>query len=127
MGIHDILSNSHDMALMGDRPFDNNFELLPFLGKLAPFPSTPFRLAKTYKVQLSFVLGFKEDGQNYGLAARTLDMRSLSVQEAMMEYIQFVEKTIGKHPKQWFNHYNFFSRRPTRPDGSLCLPHRYRM
>ncbi len=127
MGIHDILSNSHDMALMGDRPFDNNFELLPFMGKLAPFPSTPFRLAKTYKVQLSFVLGFKEEGQNYGLAAKTLDMRTLSVYEAMMEYIHFVEKTIEQHPKQWFNHYNFFSRRPTRPDGSLCLPNRYSM
>ncbi len=125
MGIHEVLSAGNDMALMGDRPFDNNFELVPFLGRLAPFPSTPFRLAKTYQLPLSLVLGFKENGRDYCLISRTINSKDQDVYGAISLYVEMLEKAVRAYPKQWFNHYSFWSKRPTRPDGSFCQPSRY--
>ena len=125
MTLHEILDRNELLAVMGDRPFDNNIELIPFLGRLAPIPSTPFRLAKNYSAELSFIIGFKETGRKYGLATQILDDREMSIEECMKAYVSFLETYIRRYPEQWFNHYPLWTTLPTRPDGSLCLPKRY--
>ena len=122
LSIHSILRDGGKLAIMGDRPFDNNFELKKFLGKLAPVPATPFRLAKIYKTQLSFVLGFRRGFGRYGLVTETLDMKNLTLDQAMEQYLSFLETYIREYPSQWFNLYPYWSSVPTLPDGQVCRP-----
>lgn len=125
MRLHQILGNGERLAIMGDRPFDNNFELVPFMGRLAPIPNTPFRIAKTYNAELSFIMGYKKTMKTYGLITESHDLSNADQKMAMNQYVSFLESCIKKHPDQWFNHYSFWSTIPTRPDGSLCEPTRY--
>ncbi len=122
MAIHQVLREDGHLAIMGDRPFDNNFELKNFLGRLAPIPTTPFRLAKTYKAKLSFVSGFRRSFKAYGLATETYDMETLSIDEAVNKYVEFLSQSIRDYPKQWFNLYSYWSSLPTLPNGYQCLP-----
>ena len=55
---------------MGDRPLADRFELIPFLGKLAPFDVTAFRVAAATHVPLLFTFGFKGKGDQYDFFAR---------------------------------------------------------
>ena len=127
MNLHRIMSENGNIAVMGDRPFDDNFELLPFLGKIAPIPTTAFRMAKTYKSRMNFILCFKESSYKYGLVTKVLDMNEMSVAKAMKSYIEFLEEVIQQYPEQWFNHYSYWSSLPTRPDGSVYIPRKYQI
>ncbi len=122
MAIHEVLRDEGHLAIMGDRPFDNNFELKNFLGRLAPVPTTPFRLAKTYKSKLSFVLGFRRGFKAYGLATKTLDLSKVGIDEAIESYLKFLKTYLEEHHDQWFNLYNYWSSLPTLPNGATCLP-----
>ncbi len=122
MAIHEVLREGGHLAIMGDRPFDNNFELKNLLGRLAPVPSTPFRLAKTYSAKLSFVVGFRIKYKAYGLATETLDLSVLSPEQAQKKYLTFLESYLHKYPDQWFNLFKFWSSLPTLPNGQVCRP-----
>ncbi len=124
LAIHQVLREDGHLAIMGDRPFDNNFELKNFLGRLAPIPTTPFRLAKTYKAKLSFVSGFRRGFKAYGLATETFDMEAVSVEDAVNKYVDFLSRSIKDYPKQWFNLYSYWSSLPTLPNGYQCLPNK---
>ena len=126
MTLHEILDRKELLAVMGDRPFDNNIELIPFLGRLAPIPSSPFRMAKNYSAELSFIVGYKKMGREYGLAIKIMDVSQMSLEESMKAYVGFLEKYVKRYPEQWFNHYPLWTTLPTRPDGSSCRPRRYR-
>ncbi|MEM7645877.1 MAG: DUF2062 domain-containing protein, partial [Pseudomonadota bacterium] len=123
--IHEVLSNQGQLALMGDRPFDSHFELKNFMGKLAPIPTTPFRLAKTYGAQIGLSFSLKESIDSYSLLTKTIDMSDCSLEDGMRVYLDFLEKCIQEKPHQWFNLYSFWSQIPTLPNGEPCLPRKY--
>ena len=120
MIIHQVLGEGGNLAIMGDRPFDNSFELKKFMGRLAPIPTTPFRLAKTYKAKINFVFGFRRGFCSYGLATESIERAS--VDEMMEAYLNCFSTYITQYPDQWFNLYPYWSSLPTLPNGKVCVP-----
>ena len=58
------------LGLMADRPLDHNVELVPFLGKLAPIATSPFRIALATGAEIVFIFGFKGVNNSYEFFAR---------------------------------------------------------
>lgn len=125
--IHSALKNGRGLGLMGDRPLGDRFELIPFLGKLAPFDMTAFRLASATRVPLLFTFGFKNKSGVYDFYARpskvyefnTDEPRELQTYNWAKEYVSDVEYFVRRYPMQWFNFYPFWSSLPTAPSGEL--------
>lgn len=123
--IHQALNLGRCVGLMGDRPISDRFELIPFLGKLAPFDVTAFRLAAASHVPLMFAFGFKGEGKEYkyyGKPARLYRYnekipRELQLYAWAEQYVREVEILVRRYPEQWFNFYPFWSSVPTAPDG----------
>lgn len=127
MKLHDLFKEGGNLGLMGDRPFDQNFELRTFFGKLIALPTTPFRLAKIYNCNLTFLLGFKTGLKNYELIAESIDVSQKEVHEMEEQYLRFLETHLKEKPLQWFNFYNFWSSVPTLPNGQACYPRKYNL
>lgn len=126
--IHQALKHGQCLGLMGDRPLGDRFELIPFLGKLAPFDMTAFRLAAALRVPLLVTFGFKGQGRYYDFYARPARdyvfapnvPRELQLYKWAVEYVREVEKLVVKYPEQWFNFYPFWSSLPVAPNGQLA-------
>ncbi len=124
--IHSALKNGGCLGLMGDRPLGDRFELLPFLGRLAPFDMTAFRLAAATRVPLLVTFGFKS-GDGYNFFARAPKVYAFNDQEPRetqcynwaCEYAREVERMVRQYPDQWFNFYPFWSALPAAPSGEL--------
>lgn len=128
--IHALLARGEVLGLMADRPLDHNFELVPFLGKLAPVATSPFRIALATNAGLAFIAGFKEGNRAYEFSAFRPPApppgsgRELSAFHYACEYALWLEHWLEKYPEQWFNLFPFFSSPPTLPSGELCQPKR---
>lgn len=125
--IHEALKRGQCLGLMGDRPIGDRFELIPFLGKLAPFDVTAYRLATALKVPLLMTFGFKsEKGYDfYAFPARDYVFvsgrsREEQLYEWACEYVGRVEQFVRRYPDQWFNFYPFWSALPAAPNGQLA-------
>ena len=126
--IHSALRKGRCLALMGDRPIGDRFELIPFMGKLAPFDMTPFRLAAACKVPLLLTFGFKGQNNYYDFFAdpsRVFEFdgklpREVQCYNWCKEYIVEMEKFVRRYPDQWFNFYPFWSALPSAPNGELA-------
>lgn len=125
--IHQALKSGRCIALMGDRPMADRFELIPFMGKLAPFDVTPFRMAAALRVPLLFTFGFKGVKQHYDFYARPSRVyiyepgvpREVQLFDWACEYAKHVEHFIRMYPDEWFNFYPFWSALPAAPNGGL--------
>lgn len=125
--IHTALRNGRCLALMGDRPLGDRFELIPFFGKLAPFDMTAFRLAAVTEKPLLFTFGFKGKADRYDFYAYPAERYQFKREESREEqcyrwalsYVQHLEALLKKYPEQWFNFYSFWSSLPTVPTGGL--------
>jgi predicted LPLAT superfamily acyltransferase/glycosyltransferase involved in cell wall biosynthesis len=123
--IHNSLREGKCVALMGDRPIADRFELIPFLGKLAPFDVTAFRLAAATRAPLLFTFGFKGPGnlyEFYGRPSRVYQYNDSLARELQLyawaeQFVKEVEGFVRRYPEQWFNFYSFWSSVPTAPDG----------
>jgi predicted LPLAT superfamily acyltransferase/glycosyltransferase involved in cell wall biosynthesis len=123
--IHQSLRDGKCVALMGDRPIADRFELIPFLGKLAPFDVTAFRLAAATRAPLIFTFGFKGQGnlyEFYGKPGRIYQYNDAIARELQLyawaeQFVKEVESFVRRYPEQWFNFYSFWSSVPTAPDG----------
>jgi predicted LPLAT superfamily acyltransferase len=119
------LKDGQVLGLMGDRPLADRFELIRFMGRLAPFDVTAFRMAAALRVPVIFIFGFKSGGNTYDFYARTPRMytyakdrpREVQCAEWAAEFAGEIEQMIRKYPKQWFNFYPFWSSVPTAPSG----------
>jgi len=126
--IHQALKNGECLGLMGDRPIGDRFELIPFLGKLAPFDVTAYRLAAALRVPLLLTFGFKGKGDCYDFFARApkefVFDPALPREEQLYAwaeaYVREVEKFVRRYPDQWFNFYPFWSALPVAPNGQLA-------
>jgi len=128
--IHSALKRGATLGLMGDRPLADRFELIPFLGRLAPFDMTPFRFAAAMQTPLLFTFGFKGEGDRYQFYARPARLyqfkpgvsRELQCREWAREFVGEMEGLLWRYPEQWFNFYPFWSSLPTSPNGDLSSP-----
>jgi predicted LPLAT superfamily acyltransferase len=128
--IHALLARGEVLGLMADRPLDHNFELVPFLGALAPVATSPFRIALATGAGVAFIAGFKENTLAYEFAAICpappfQEMgRELAAYHYASAYAAWLEGWLVKYPEQWFNLFPFFSSPPTLPSGERCEPKR---
>ncbi|HEX4923325.1 MAG TPA: hypothetical protein VFV50_04535, partial [Bdellovibrionales bacterium] len=118
--IRDILSRGSPIGLMGDRPVSGNFELVPFMGRLAAFDTTPFRLAASLETPLLFTFGFKGRSDVYDFFATNARIYRYSGESArplqcyawLTEFAAQLEQRLRAYPDQWFNFFPFWSARP---------------
>ncbi len=118
--IYSKLSQGKPVGLMADRPLTRHLELVSFMGKLAPFDTTPFRIASATKTPLVMSLAFKADGRNYdfyALPAKTYEYdstrpRGEQLRDWAQEFGSFLEGHLRQHPTQWFNFFEFWSAVP---------------
>lgn len=109
-------------VVFGDRG-GRDCELIPFLGRLAPFDVTPFKTAAREQrpVVFAFVLG----QDLFTGAARTYTFLESETEQAQAvewteRFVRQLEAQVRRHPDQWFNLYPFWSSRPqlTPPTSS---------
>lgn len=112
----EALSEGAPVAMMADRPIGTHFELVPFLGGLAAFDTTPLRVAVACRAQLAFTYGFKGEGKKYHLMMeQAQDYSQLGVPKSELGYrfacdfAKSLEAQLRKHPEQWFNFFSFWS------------------
>ena len=130
--IRELLAQGLPVALMGDRPIGNHFELVSFFGKLAPVDCTSFRIAAACNTPLLFTFGFKGKKGSYDFSATPSRLyRSESGQEKQLqmvtwaqEYATELERVVRKYPDQWFNFFQYWSAVPTPPEDVLTTPAR---
>jgi predicted LPLAT superfamily acyltransferase/glycosyltransferase involved in cell wall biosynthesis len=135
--IRKLLEQGLPVGMMGDRPIGNQFELISFLGKLAPFDCSPFKIAAACKVPLLVTFGFKADPKAdpkakkmaydfYATPAKLYhydsgpdaENKALQTLAWARSYTQELEKKIRKYPEQWFNFFPFWSTLPTPPEDA---------
>ena len=123
--MNQTLRSGQVLGLMGDRPLADRFELIKFMGRLAPFDVTAFRMAAALRVPVIFIFGFKSGGNTYDFYAGKPRLysyakdkpREIQCAEWAAEFAAEIEQMIRKYPLQWFNFYPFWSSVPTAPSG----------
>ncbi|MBX2994207.1 MAG: DUF2062 domain-containing protein [Bdellovibrionaceae bacterium] len=135
MELYTALGQGNIVGLMGDRPMGQHYELVKFCGRLAPFDTTPFRLAAAAKAAVIFTFGFKDKGREYEFFAEPARFyrfepgrdRDLQCIEWAQEYASCLERMLRRHPEQWFNFYPFWSTIPVSPlsEGKMRQGHRW--
>lgn len=111
--ISDALSNNELICFTGDRYFDGSKVMeAELLGKKALFPAGPFVLASRLGVPIIFVYVMKEKNLHYHLYARRAgSIKRRDAQAVLDAYVQSVEQILEKYPLQWFNFFDFWSRK----------------
>lgn len=128
--LHQKLGEGKCIGFMGDRPMSERFELVRFLGRLAPMDVTPFRLAVTMRVPLQMTFGLKAEGDIYDFYAdppMQLEYvpgipREAQLIQWMEKFVARLEDMIAMHPEQWFNFYEYWSSLPSLPSGETVVP-----
>ena len=103
--------------ILGDEP---SIEV-DFLGRPAPFPTGPMRLAAALKRRVIFITGLYRGGNRYeihfapladfsGLEGASRAERERRTQEAVVAYAGQVERYAREAPSNWFNFHDFWSR-----------------
>jgi predicted LPLAT superfamily acyltransferase/glycosyltransferase involved in cell wall biosynthesis len=121
--IREILASGKPVGMMVDRPFGNHVELVPFFGKLAPFDSTPFRIASSCKASVVFTFGFRGEGNRYELYASKPEQYPMYASSArdqegydgLRRFAHLLEEKMREFPEQWFNFFPFWSAVPVPP------------
>lgn len=107
------LSDGEIVGIQGDRYIENSRRKeAEFFGRKADFPQGPFILASKLKTpvviyfamreKMSYNFIFKYIDNNEGLSAKEYE------EKIFAEYIAFLEDTVKRYPKQWFNFYSFW-------------------
>jgi len=122
--IRTLLTQGQKIGLMGDRPMSQHYELVRFMGKLAPMDATPFRLAALCNVPVVFTFGFKALDMRYDFYATPAREYETSAKtpertlQGLQDYATELEALIRRYPLQWFNFYPFWSTVPSAPGAS---------
>jgi predicted LPLAT superfamily acyltransferase/uncharacterized protein (DUF2062 family) len=124
--IKEILDSGKPVGLMGDRPLSENFELIPFFGKLAAFDATAFRIAAGCKKKMLMTFGFKGSGNGYEFHATPsryyefdpLVNKHVQILLWSKDYVATLEKLVKRYPYQWFNFFPFWSVQPASTNSA---------
>lgn len=117
--------------VMADRPTGSNFELIPFLGKLAAFDVSVFKWAAERQTPLGYTFGFKAEGRAYDFYMCPLKHLSFTRHESKEsqlygwaeDFVEVLEQYVRQYPDQWFNFYPFWSSVPLGVDGRRDSTH----
>lgn len=115
------LLNLHHDCLLGDGLVEGEWELIPFLGKLAPFDVSPFRLAAERRVGIVVSFGVKGEKNSYEFYARVTkyykfiegESRESQILAWARDYVRDLEQFARRHSDQWFNFFPFWSAVPS--------------
>ncbi len=123
--LRELHDRGEPVGLMGDRPTSAHFELVSFLGHLAPIDTRPLRIAAANRTKVVFAFGFKKNRSRYELFANpgklfqynAYEPRNRQLRSWAQEYARALETAIAHYPEQWFNFFGFFSQVPIAPFG----------
>jgi predicted LPLAT superfamily acyltransferase len=86
-----------------------------FLGTEANFPTGPFRLAAMLRHPLYFMTGVFEGGHRYSVHlepiadfSKTVEIKEEEVHQALLRYVELLEKHCKNSPYNWFNFFDFW-------------------
>jgi predicted LPLAT superfamily acyltransferase len=117
--IRACLARGEFVAMMADRTAPNSAAPTTrstFLGRAAPFPLGPFRLASALGCPVYFVLFVRVAGAKYRTILRTIaepeaisrGERRKNARELLAGYVALLEQFCRGNPLQWFNFYDFW-------------------
>lgn len=118
--VKSYLENQMHVGFLTDRAMGTQVELVPFLGKLAPFETRPFRVAAACRAPMIFTYNFKMQKDRYLFVSsnyvelqysRTQD-KNLDVYSWTEGFVKDLESQVRRFPLQWFNFYPFWSSLP---------------
>jgi len=121
LAIRDWLADGGLVGLLGDRFLagDAGIVELPFLGRAAPFPDGPLRLAMLLRQRVVFMVGLFRGGRRYEVRFESLaDFRQppadaagrdQAVRAALVAYVARLEALAREAPDNWFNFHDFWN------------------
>jgi predicted LPLAT superfamily acyltransferase len=108
------------VGMLADRtPGDEPVLRVPFLGREAPFPTGPMRIAAALRRRVIFMAGIYRGGNRYeirfepladfsNLDAVNREARDSAVREAVTRYAGRLEQRAREAPDNWFNFHDFW-------------------
>jgi predicted LPLAT superfamily acyltransferase len=122
-----LLDEKKHVGFLTDRAVGEQVELIPFLGKLAPFETRPFRIAAVCRAPRAYFYSFKRGERDYVFTATehletryTPDKdRRQQIFEWTESYVRDLEIHMRRYPHQWFNFYPFWSSMPKQVPGAV--------
>ena len=113
--IDQALNNGEILSMPADRVFGSQktFEI-KFIGAVARFPQGPFIIAAMKDVPILFVSVMKSGAKKYHISVQKIEeadgsntkVRAKALAE---KYVHLFEKTVRKHPTQWYNYFDFWA------------------
>jgi predicted LPLAT superfamily acyltransferase len=123
--IDQAFRNNEFVVVHGDRYTPGASTLvIPFMGRLARFPTGPLYLASKQGVPVSFVFTLKDSGTHYHFYATPgkifpypsrVKTRKEEIRKMMESYVTSLEKMVKRYPLQWFNYYQFWEKESNVP------------
>jgi predicted LPLAT superfamily acyltransferase len=108
--IHESLLKKHIVVMHGDRALADGI-LLPFLGKPAIFPDSPYKIAEKTGAPIVCAfccrighLRYRANALPHFLAGPGEE----GTRAACGKYVSALEGAVGSYPFQWFNFYDFW-------------------
>jgi predicted LPLAT superfamily acyltransferase len=110
------------VGVLADRTLgDEPVTMIDFLGRPAPFPTGPMRMAAALRQRVFFMAGLYRGGNRYDIRFEPLadfsspqelsrDERQKRVAEAVVAYARCLERYAREAPDNWFNFHDFWSR-----------------
>ncbi len=114
--IANALSSRECVAFMADRASDHgSTQKMIFLGKIASFNTSPFKISYRRKIPAIAIFTINVGMQKYYTKTKKIELdysldESKAVTKALSEYVKTLEDVIKKHPNQWFNLYDFWTK-----------------
>jgi len=108
------------VGMLADRtPGEEPVLRVPFLGREAPFPTGPMRIAAALRRRVIFMAGLYRGGNRYeirfepladfsNLDAVNREVRDAAVREAVTRYASLLEQCAREAPDNWFNFHDFW-------------------
>lgn len=119
---HDALEHGAFACILADRLLSrsraSDIAWLPFLGRPAPFPLGPFRMAALLRRPVVLILGLYLGDNRYRLVFEPIfdfsscgrgAERTAAVHEAVRRYVARIEHHCREHPLNWFNFFDFWN------------------
>jgi predicted LPLAT superfamily acyltransferase len=119
--VRDHLAAGGAVGILGDRALaDDKSRALPFLGDMAPFPTSPLRLTAMLRAPVVFMAGAYLGDNRYHLhfapvadfAEAPPAQRDECIGQALRRYTGLLEQLCLEAPYNWFNFYDFWKPAP---------------
>lgn len=116
----DKLDHGYLVGMLADRGLDGDVAVdCDFLGKMAPFPVGPFRMAAMLQRPVFFMTGLYLGGNRYQIHFEELadfsetprSEREATMRDAQQRYVERLNHYCRLAPYNWFNFYDFWKKR----------------